>query len=194
VAARQFVEEQQQPTRRPGDAADIRGWRLFGEPRHLLGPVGEAGDLGRRESERAGPAGQCRRRDAAEIAAFHPGRALDEGGAAAEQQITSGENPARRGMLQVVPEQIEPGLPVRADHLPGDRDEFGGAGAGARAGREERDTPRPADIDKAWEGWLPIRRPEILVAPQWHRRLKRLAVANPGKTVLPPEPGYGGAP
>src|SRR5204863_7933200 len=44
--------------------------------------------------------------------------------------------------------------------------------AGAGTGGEERDMPGPANIDEVRKGELPIIRPEILVTPQRHGRLK----------------------
>src|SRR3954468_17741202 len=90
-------------------------------------------------------------------------------------------------------EQVEPGLPVGAQHLAGHRDELGGAAAGARAFGEIGDPPRPADIDQLGEGGTPIAGPEILVPTQRHRRLERLHVADRGKIVLAAEPGRRGA-
>src|SRR5207244_9907913 len=128
------------------------------------------------------------------ITALHAERVLDKIGAAAEQQIGAAKDMARRPLAQMMDEQIERGLPVRADHLPGDRDEFGGAGAGAGTRREKRNAPRPAAIVEQRKGRVPVGRPEILVTPQRYRHLKRFAVADPREAVLLPEAGRGGAP
>src|SRR4051812_12408672 len=94
----------------------------------------------------------------------------------------------------MVGEQVEPGLSVRADHLGGDRDEFGGAAAGAGALGEERDPTRPAEVDEVREDRLPVGRPEILVTPQRHGGLERGVVADPLEIVVAPEAGRGGTP
>src|SRR5438067_1612877 len=94
----------------------------------------------------------------------------------------------------MIGEQVETGLPVRADHLPGHRDEFGGAAAGAGTLGEERDAPGPADIDEAREGRPPIGRPEILVTSQRHGDLERGVVVDAREIVVTPEAGRGGTP
>ncbi len=106
----------------------------------------------------------------------------------------AGENAALGALPQMVPEQVEPGLPVRTDHLRCHRDEFGGTAAGAGALGEERDPARPADIDEIREGRLPIGRPEILVTPQRHGGLKGAVIADAAEIVVTAKAGGGGAP
>src|SRR4029077_19827544 len=74
------------------------------------------------------------------------------------------------------------------------RDEFGGAAAGPRALGEERDPPRPADIDEVRKGRLPIGRPEILVTPQRHGGLKGAVIADAPEIVVAAKAGRGGTP
>src|SRR6266480_1927106 len=99
------------------------------------------------------------------------------------------EDAAPGALPQMVGEQVETGLPVRADHLGGHRDEFGDTAGGAGTLGEERDPARPTDVDKIREGRLPIGRPEILVTPQRHGGLERGAVVDTGEPVITPEAG-----
>src|SRR5207248_8861312 len=121
------------------------------------------------------------------------GSLLDQFGAAAEQQIAAAEEAALRPHLEMMHEEIEPGPPVGADHLRGHRDEFCGARAGAGTRGEERDAAGPADIDEVRKGGLPIIRPEILVMPQRHRRLKGTMIGETSEIMVAAEARRRGA-
>src|SRR5204863_554675 len=110
-----------------------------------------------------------------------------------KQQIAAGEDATLWPHPQMMHEEIEAGLTVRTDHVPGDRDEFGRTRAGAGTRGEERDMPGPADIDEVRKGGLPIIRPEILIAAQRHGRLKGAMIGEAREIVVAAEARRRGA-
>ena len=183
------LKEDQHPGRRAGEDADVLVERRLGDAGELFIPVGEKGDLRRREGIGLRPARQRRGGDGGEIAGEDAGRFLDQRRRAAEHQRSAAEEAARWPGGGVEGEDVERRAHVRAPHLRGERQVF--AAARSRAGRDGEigNAPRPGDVVEDREGGLPVAVPHLFVAAQRYARLEVGDRADGGEVVILAEGG-----
>src|SRR4051794_21476172 len=143
--------KEQNPARRPSEAADVLVQRQLGEAAGLLLPIVLTGQFGRREGEPPCPLRNLVRRDPAQVAVIDARCGLDQIGAAAEHEVLAGKDPARRMMRDVMHEEIEDCARVARKYGARPRDVLAQSARRARGVGIVADEARPAAILKAGE-------------------------------------------
>ena len=184
----QCVEQHEQPARHATERANVGRQRRGGQPRDLLLPIRDVGQLRRRKVAAPGPARHLGRGNAAQVTAADAGRFLDQCRAAAEQEAAAAEDAAVRSLRYVVDQHVQAGAAVGADHRARAGDVLHPARCRARGHREVGNDAGPRYVRQAREGHLPIVGPEILVAAQRHARLEVGNRGDPREIVVAAEP------